>query len=167
MKKVICISLLTLVTLATSCKKENGIPNNSAPEVKLDEKDLKGYEGIATANPTATDAEVVKPTKITEMTFEKVEHDFGVIKQGDIVNYTFKFKNTGSNDLLITDAKGSCGCTVPEYPKQAVKPGESGKINVTFDSKRKSGQQLKSVTLFTNTAKGKEFLKIKSTVIIK
>jgi len=85
------------------------------------------------------------------MTFEKDVHDFGKIIQGEKVSYMFKFKNTGKSDLLITDAKGSCGCTVPEYPKTPVKPGEDGTINVIFDSTGKTGQQNKKVTITANT----------------
>lgn len=164
MKKVICLSLLTLATLALSCKKESKNPSE-LKEVTLSPDD--NGAGIATTNPVPSEKETLKPKKITVMTFDKTEHDFGVIKQNDIVTYSFKFTNTGNNDLIITDAKGSCGCTVPEYPKEAIKPGESGKIKVSFDSKRKSGQQLKSVMLTANTAKGKEILNIKSTIIIK
>lgn len=88
------------------------------------------------------------------MTFEKDAHDFGKIIQGEKVSYKFKFTNTGSSDLLITDAKGSCGCTVPEYPKTPVKPGDSGVIDVVFDSTGKSGQQNKKVTITANTVPG-------------
>jgi len=88
------------------------------------------------------------------MTFEKDVHDFGKIIQGEKVSYKFKFTNTGSSDLLITDAKGSCGCTVPEYPKSPVKPGASGVIDVVFDSTGKTGQQNKKVTITANTVPG-------------
>lgn len=88
------------------------------------------------------------------MTFEKDVHDFGKIIQGEKVSYKFKFTNTGSSDLLITDAKGSCGCTVPEYPKTPVKPGDSGVIDVVFDSTGKDGQQNKKVTITANTVPG-------------
>lgn len=167
MKKVICLSLLTIAALATSCKKEN-TNSDGKTEVVLNPNDTREFDAV-NGKPVPV---VVKDTtkrrdKITVMTFDKVEHDFGVIKQGDVVDYSFKFKNTGDNDLIITDAKGSCGCTVPDYPREAIKPGESGKIKVSFDSKKKSGQQLKSITLTTNTEKGKEILRIKSTIIIK
>jgi len=98
------------------------------------------------------------------MTFEKKEHNFGVINQNSIVEYTFKFKNTGSKDLLISNAQGSCGCTIPEYPKEAIKPSESGKIKVSFNSAGKSGNQQKSVTLTANTEVGKELLTINAQI---
>ncbi|HLF53068.1 DUF1573 domain-containing protein [Flavobacterium sp.] len=102
--------------------------------------------------------------KYPEMTFDKTEHDFGTINTGDKVEYSFNFKNTGEADLIITRAVGSCGCTVPEYPKEAIKPGESAKMKVSFDSKGKHGQQQKSVTITTNTEKGIESLLIKASI---
>ena len=75
----------------------------------------------------------------TEMTFEKDVYDFGEIKQGDVVHTEFKFTNTGSHDLIITGARGSCGCTVPEWPKEPIAPGTSNVIKVQFNSKNKNG----------------------------
>jgi hypothetical protein len=98
------------------------------------------------------------------MTFEKDVHDFGTIIQGEKVSYKFKFTNTGASDLLITDAKGSCGCTVPEYPRTPVKPGESGEIDVIFDSTGKSGQQNKKVTITANTIPNMITLAINGTI---
>ncbi|WP_333875988.1 DUF1573 domain-containing protein [Flavobacterium sp.] len=102
--------------------------------------------------------------KPTEMTFESQVHDFGTIKQGDKVVHDFKFTNTGGSDLIITDAKGSCGCTVPAYPKEPVKPGESGVIKVSFDSHGKSGEHSKSVTVFCNVEHGNKVLNIKANI---
>jgi hypothetical protein len=91
-------------------------------------------------------------------------HDFGTIQQGDKPNYDFAFKNTGESDLIITSAKGSCGCTVPEYPKTPIKPGESGNIKVSFDSKGKSGATTKTVSIMCNTAEGTKILTIKANI---
>lgn len=85
------------------------------------------------------------------MKFEKETHDFGKIKTGDIVNYDFKFTNTGKSPLIITGASASCGCTTPVWPKEPVKPGESGVIKVTFDSKGKMGLQDKQILVTANT----------------
>jgi hypothetical protein len=99
------------------------------------------------------------------MTFEKSEHDFGTINEGDVVETAFAFTNTGNSDLTILDARGSCGCTVPEYPKNTpIAPGETGEIKVKFDSANKPGNQLKTVTLTTNTARGRDILRIKTMV---
>ena len=99
-----------------------------------------------------------------EMTFEEEVHDFGEILQNDKVSFDFVFVNTGDKDLLITDAKGSCGCTVPEFPKEPIEPGKKESVKVTFDSRGKSGNQTKSITLNCNTEKGMEIIKIKASI---
>lgn len=102
--------------------------------------------------------------KLPVMTFEKTEHDFGDVVQGTPVETIFKFTNTGEAPLIITDAKSTCGCTVPEYPKdKAIAPGETGELVVKFNG---SGKNLvtKIVTVTANTEKGSEKLKIKAFV---
>lgn len=86
-----------------------------------------------------------------EMTFEQTVHNFGEIRQGEKVEYAFKFTNTGSKDLLIQNAVSSCGCTVPEWPKEPVKPGESGYLKVVFDSHGKEGYTEKEISIKANT----------------
>ncbi|MEO8886682.1 MAG: DUF1573 domain-containing protein [Mucilaginibacter sp.] len=85
------------------------------------------------------------------MKFEFDSHDFGKVKTGDKVTYEFKFINTGKSPLIITNAHASCGCTVPEWPKEPVLPAQGGKIKVTFDSAGKSGLMDKQVTVTANT----------------
>lgn len=108
----------------------------------------------------------LKPAKeISVMTFSQISHDFGVINEGDKVQTKFMFTNTGDADLVIVDARGSCGCTVPEYPKNTpIAPGATGEILVSFDSSNKPGMQQKTVTLSANTATGREMLRIKAMV---
>ena len=101
---------------------------------------------------------------LPKVKLDKEIHDFGTIAEGDVVETEFIVTNTGASDLLIVDAKGSCGCTVPEPPKDPIKPGESAPIKVSFDSKGKPGNQEKTVTLTTNTENGREMFKIKATV---
>lgn len=134
-KKVLCLAVISAFVLTTSCKKE-----------KTSTKGLN-TEGWGT------------------MDFKEREFDFGDINQGDKVEHIFIFKNTGDTDLKIERANGSCGCTVPDYPKEPVKPGEEGQIKVSFDSKGKHGKQSKSVTIFANTIKGNEMIKIKANII--
>lgn len=84
------------------------------------------------------------------MEFTKSEYDFGDINQGDKVSYTFEFKNTGNAPLVISNARASCGCTVPQWPKEPVAPGATSKIDVVFNSAGKRGRQTKSITITTN-----------------
>ena len=99
------------------------------------------------------------------MTFDKVSHDFGTINEGDKASTTFAFTNTGNSDLIIVDARGSCGCTVPKYPKNVpIAPGAKGQIDVVFDSANKPNLQQKAVTISANTESGREMLRIKAMV---
>jgi hypothetical protein len=86
-----------------------------------------------------------------EMTFEQTVHNFGQITQGEKVEYAFKFTNTGKQDLVIQDAISSCGCTVPEWPKEPIKPGQSGYLKVVFDSHGKEGYTEKEISIKANT----------------
>jgi len=102
--------------------------------------------------------------KVPVMSFTEKEFDFGTIKEGDKVEHVFTFTNTGDGDLIIADAKGSCGCTVPVFKKEPIKPGETSTMKVTFDSTGKPGKQQKSVNITANTASGNELLTIKAEV---
>lgn len=99
-----------------------------------------------------------------QMSFNQTEHDFGEILQGEVVSFTFKFKNTGNADLVISSHTTSCGCTVPEYPKGAISPGEEGQIIIQFNSHGKKGVQNKSIVLVTNCEPPNVSLNIKAVV---
>ena len=117
------------------------------------------------SNPaTADESGASDAVQVPEFTFEKEVHDFGTIVQGEKVAYSFKFKNTGEGDLIITSAKGSCGCTVPEWPKDPIAPGAEGVIDVVFNSDGKSGQQNKKVTIVANTVPNTKVLAINGVV---
>jgi hypothetical protein len=87
--------------------------------------------------------------KATALTFEKTTLDYGTVKHNSEPLRTFKFKNTSGKPVIITNATGSCGCTVPEWPKQPIGPGESSKIDVRYDTNR-PGPFTKTVTVTTN-----------------
>ncbi len=105
----------------------------------------------------------IGPTTIME--FEQEVFEFGQIQEGDIVKNVFIFKNIGKEPLIISSAKGSCGCTVPEYSKDPIMPGESGMLLAIFDSKAKSGQMSKRITVVANTDPTHTFLNIKGEVL--
>jgi Protein of unknown function (DUF1573) len=109
-------------------------------------------------------APVVAGGKTTSAKFDETSHDWGTIAEGEKMTHVFKFKNTGTNDMIISDAHGSCGCTVPEWPKEPIKPGKSSQIKVIFDSKGKAGDQNKSVTITANTEPSSMVLMIKGKV---
>lgn len=144
MKKSVLIVAVLSVFAFSSCK------DNAADKVK--------EENVATAE--ARDAE---SGKFPVITFEESSFDFGTIDQGTHVEHVFKFKNTGEAPLMIVNAKSSCGCTIPEYTKAPVAPGEDGQLLVKFNGSGRN-QVSKTVTLTTNTKGGTETLTIKAFV---
>lgn len=96
--------------------------------------------------------------------FKEEEHDFGTINEGDVVEHTFTFTNTGDAPLIIQDAKGSCGCTVPTWSKEPIPVGGTGEIVAKFDSKGKPNVQNKTVTITANTWPKQTRLRIKAQV---
>ena len=100
-----------------------------------------------------------------EITFDKISHDFGNVNEGEIAKTIFTFTNTGENDLYIVDAVGSCGCTVPKYPKNIpIKPGENGEIEVNFDTNGRPNLQQKMIKVSANTPEGGQLLRIQAFV---
>ncbi len=104
--------------------------------------------------------------KLPEIKFEEEVYDFGKMTQGERVSHDFIFKNIGSKNLVISGANGSCGCTIPQWPKEPIKSGVESKINVVFNSEGKSGYQEKTITLVTNCEPATRILKIKAEVIV-
>ncbi|MCC7233486.1 MAG: DUF1573 domain-containing protein [Bacteroidia bacterium] len=110
----------------------------------------------------ATEVQTDNPNA-PEITFENDLHDYGTIQQNADGSCEFKFKNTGKEPLIITNAKGSCGCTVPTYPKEPITRGETGIIKVHYDTKR-IGAFTKTVTITSNAKSATKVLTIKGTV---
>ncbi len=144
MKKSVLLVAILSVFAFSSCK------DNAADKVN--------EENVATAE--ARDAE---SGKFPAISFEEEQFDFGTIDQGTAVEHVFKFKNTGEAPLLIVNAKSSCGCTVPEWTKDPIAPGDSGEMLVKFNGSGQN-QVSKTVTLTTNTKAGTEKLTIKAFV---
>ena len=101
---------------------------------------------------------------IPKIEFLSEFYDFGKIVEGEVVAYTFKFRNIGAGGLVITSASATCGCTIPRYSKQPVAPGEIGKIEVVFDSQGKIGAQKKTIAIRTNAKNGRSLLIISAEV---
>ena len=143
--------LLSVLVMLTSCKSNKSESDKISPEI--------------VNNPaTASDKETSDSDKLPEFTFETDNHEFGEILQGERVTFAFKFKNTGTAPLVISSASASCGCTVPEYTKTPIEPGDEGFVNVTFDSSGKSGMVSKTVTLIANTIPNTKVLTISADI---
>jgi hypothetical protein len=143
--------ILLLVSLAlVSC--------NSSSDEKTITTDLVNSPLTANSN-----AEKVLTPNIEML---ETSYNFGEIQQGESVTHDFILKNTGDADLLISAAKGSCGCTVPQWPKTPIAKGEEAAIKVTFNSAGRSGKQNKTVTLVTNAIPNTKVLTINGNVIV-
>ncbi len=158
--RILTFALATAVF--ASC--ENKTTENTATAINTSEQtDLKAGELVN--NPNTANAEEIKTNgALPKMEFKTPEHDFGMIKPGDKVSHVFEFTNTGDAPLIISNASATCGCTVPEYPREPVAPGQGGKIKVTFDSQGKFGQQSKNVTITANTQPNINTLTIKGNI---
>lgn len=144
-RTVTALSVIALLFISMSCKEK------ATTKIVADNVE------------TATERDEVA-RKIPVMSFDKSEHDFGQIVQGTPQETIFAFTNTGDAPLIITDAKSSCGCTVPQYPKNTpIAPGASGEMVVKFNGAGQN-QVTKTITVTANTQKGSELLRIKAFV---
>lgn len=140
------------------------------PEIRVKNKDMNPAPALEQNTASQTDPHghndmpqpVADPTYIS---FTKTSHDFGKTTHGKENKVIFKFTNTGDKPLIITEAKGSCSCTVPETPKEPIAPGASGEIPVIFTAKeQQNGVIEQTVTVTANTTPPQTQLKIKAFV---
>lgn len=109
-------------------------------------------------------AEAVPSGPTTVMNFSETEFNFGTVTEGEKVKHTYKFKNEGSEPLVLSNAVGSCGCTVPQWPREPIAPGATGEIVVEFNSQGKQGERDQKVTITANTNPAQTFLSLQGTV---
>ncbi|GAA0871199.1 DUF1573 domain-containing protein [Gangjinia marincola] len=140
------LALLAVVTIGfTACKE------NAAEKVKAENVEVAAERDAQKGN-------------FPEVTFEETEFDFGNIQKNEVVEHTFKFTNTGNAPLIITNARSSCGCTVPVIEKnKPIAPGATSEMVVKYNGSGKN-QIVKTVTITANTEKGRETVKIKAFV---
>lgn len=167
MLKQIKLGFLAVLAVAFlgSCQNDNAARENAVNAAA-------GGDAVttpaATQAPVTPDANAAQPAApagpTTAIQFTETEFNFGKVKSGEKVQHDYVFKNTGKEPLIISNAKGSCGCTVPDWPKEPIPVGGSGKIKVEFDSKGKSGNQTKQVTITANTDPPQTIIYIKGEV---
>ena len=109
--------------------------------------DVRKHDTLQTNNQLTKQVEIKDPTTVQII---DSSYNFGKVSEGEIVSYNYRFKNTGSKPLIVTNVSASCGCTVPEKPEQPIQPGETGFIKVKFDSKNRVGNAHKTVTVSSN-----------------
>lgn len=161
-KNLILAASFAVAIFAASC--DNNTANDNVTEA---EATVAEETSVLTPveNPNVAGAEeAVAPENAPVLTFAETSYDFGTVKQGEVVEHTFKFTNTGKSPLVIESATATCGCTVPESPKEPIAPGKTGEIKVQFNSTGKSGQQSPVVTVRANTVPNITQVTLKGTV---
>jgi hypothetical protein len=135
-------------TVPTYNTTAQGPANNQGPNFP-NTNPQNNFQNTPQQQPAA--APVVPAGPTTSINFKSTRHEFGKVVQNTTNKYTFEFTNTGTEPLIISNAKGSCGCTVPVWPKEAILPGETGEIKVEYKPGLQSGNQTKTVTVTANT----------------
>lgn len=126
-----------------------------------DKTDGKLSTDLVTSPKSATETS----DKQAAIKFDKEEHDFGTLLQGEVVSYSFHFTNVGNMPLIVSEVGSSCGCTVGDYPREPIAPGKTGSIKVTYNSAGHHGFQSRYLTVMTNTNPAKTTLRIKGKVL--
>ncbi len=165
MKKLsILLSMILAVALIVACGDEGSAAASDA-EAAITTAPAGTVTPNDGAEPTPPAQEAAPAGPTTTLTFDETEFNFGKVDEGEMVAHTFKFKNTGSEPLIISNAKGSCGCTVPKWPREPIPPGEGSEITVEFNSKGKKGNRNQKVTITANTNPPQSFVALVGEVI--
>lgn len=135
--------LLLISTFFVACN------NASTEEATTDTNGEKSLSSNLVVNPNTIE-DNADMTQTGLLVFADTVHDFGELTEGEKIQHEFEYVNKGTKEVIITNAKGSCGCTVPEYDTDPIAPGATGIIKVTFDSKGKPGYNEKNVQITTN-----------------
>ncbi len=159
------ILVVALLAALTACNDRNAEKKIAELESRLKELEGKKSAGAITPSPVAEQPQEEKPEgPLPVFSFAKIDHDFGTINEGQVVEYTYAFKNTGQAPLIIQSAQGSCGCTVPEWSKEPIPVGGTGFVKAKFDSNGKTNIQNKTVTVTANTWPKQTVLRFKAMV---
>ncbi len=157
--------LMALVAvLTTACKDRDAEKKIAQLESRLAELEGKKTPEAAAITPAAQAPQEKPEGPLPTMEFQNTDHDFGTITEGDVVEYTYAFKNTGAAPLIIQGAQGSCGCTVPDWSKEPIPVGGTGFVKAKFDSNGKPNIQNKTVTVTANTWPKQTVLRFKAMV---
>ncbi len=143
--KAVLLTILTLSVFTLVIIELTGISSNSLNALWHSSQAAKPF--VPAADPRT---QKVNTMPKTTMMFYETKHDFGKISADSVVKYVYKFKNTGTNPLMIAKTDVSCGCTVPSYSHDPIAPGADGEITVSFNPKGKSGTQHKNIMVHSN-----------------
>lgn len=161
--------LAAVMMTFTACKDRNAEKRIAELEARLKELEGAKKTGVTPVVPgvqatDATAAEEKPEGPLPKMEFQTTDHDFGTIKEGDIVEYTYALKNTGEAPLIIQGAQPSCGCTVPDFTKEPIPVGGTGYVRAKFDTNGKTDHVTKSITVTANTYPKQTLLRFKAMI---
>ncbi len=151
------IGLAVLSFFVFACSSENGERVETERSTRLDE-----FIRI----PTDEDGNV-DPEEMPRIQFAEDHFKYDTLQEGEQVEHSFTFTNKGSSSLLISSVKSSCGCTVADYPKEPVAPGEEGEIRATYNSIDKDGPQINEITIYSNAYPSQHSLTLSGFVLPK
>ncbi len=162
MKQVGLILMVAFIGLwsLSGCDSNAG---SKASETEAPESPSTEVSAVESASPTSMES-TGNVAGLPQFEFEEMNHDFGTITEGEIAEHTFTFTNTGDAPLVIQSTSASCGCTTPSYSREPVAPGETGEVQVKFNSQNRPGMQNKTITITANTDPAVTRLFIKTNV---
>jgi len=154
----------TVLLFAIACQSNNTErPEKSVQEI-VGESKIKNSDIIR--NPVSAD-QPIDTVNVAELSFEEPAYDFGEVREGTIVAHDYHFTNSGQAPLLISSARSTCGCTVPQWPREPIAPGETAEVTVEFNSANKRGKKNQKVTITANTTPPQTFIYLKGEVMPK
>ena len=157
-----------LLMAATACKDRDAEKKIAQLESRLAELEgKKSPDATNTVAPAAPVAETKPEGPLPAVEFSTVEDDFGTVNEGEVVEYSYSFKNTGEAPLIIQSAQPSCGCTVPDWTKDPIPVGGTGFVKAKFDTNGKPNAQNKTITVTANTWPKQTVLRFKAMVLPK
>ena len=149
----LAIFLISCIVTTTSCGQSRQVKSNTRKQIEAEKEQAKKEieEAAARENGAAFHFYDKAEIDIGTGTYGRfVTYEFGKVQQGDMVVHEYKFKNSGNEVLLIENALASCGCTVPEFSRDPIQPGEEGVIKVSFNTTGLKGHQNKTITINSN-----------------
>jgi len=156
MKAIIFVSLFSITLIA--CNNEQPVNQDNQSDDSLITTDI-------IQNPISDKDTTLDNSNLPVFKFQETSFDFGVLVEGEKVAHSFRYKNIGNSDLIITSVSTTCGCTVPSFSKEPLKPGDEAELEVVFSSSGKHGMQHKTITILANTQPNRTYLEIMAEVI--
>lgn len=168
MKTYIFKVVMLASVVAVSCSDRNAEKRIAELESRLAKVEGKKSPAVTPVSDPAATASAEKPEgPLPAAKFDNLEYDFGTIKEGEVVEHTFTFKNTGEAPLIIQTAQPSCGCTAPDWSREPIPVGGTGYVKAKFDSNGKPNLQNKTITVTANTWPKQTILRFKAMVLPK